>query len=292
MRLYLDCVPCQVEVRKRDIDKVLSDDNLKMLLVCATCRLLHDLIRRGFKTAPEIATVLYRFIRAETGIDDPYRAEKKIANERGLDLYHKLKRVVEETNNVEHRLDLAVRVALLGNSIDLGVAGYTPPPVEQLVKELENMSVIGKLPVLKGKNILYLMDNAGEAALDKILAETLVDLGNKVTGVVKAGPFQNDVTTEDVHDLKLEESFTRIIDTGTDAASIFVNEIGEELRCALKSADLIIAKGMAHFEYITEIEHVIGKPIFYMFKIKCRPVSIETSLPVGSYVVLSRVKVE
>jgi len=291
MKLYLDCIPCQVEVRKRDIDKTVRDLDLKVLLTCAICRLLHDLVRRGFKTAPEIATMLYRFIRRETGIDDPYREEKKIANERGLDLYYKLRRLVELQDHVERRLKLAVKIALLGNSIDLGVAGYTPPSPDDLARELDRMSIIGEFPSVRGKKILYLLDNAGEAALDRILADVLTELNNEVICVVKSGPFQNDVTVYEVDELKLSESFKKIIESGTDAASIFLNEISQELKAALREADLIIAKGMAHFEYITEIEHVLGKPIIYLMKIKCRPVSIEAGAPVGSYVILSRVKV-
>ncbi len=291
MKLYPDCIPCQVEVRRRDIGKLISNPDLEIILTCSVCKLLHDLVRRGFKTAPEIATVLYRFIRKETGVDDPYYSEKKIANRRGLELYYKLRRIVEAQDEVSQKVNLAVKIALLGNSIDFGVAGYTPPPAEELIKELSQMSVIGDFPVFRGKRIVYLMDNAGEAALDKILAEVLIELGNEVIGVVKSGPFQNDVTLDDVEDLRLNESFTKVIGSGTDAASIFLNEISQEVKEALLTADVIIAKGMAHFEYITEIEDLLRKPVYYLMKVKCRPVSIESKAPLGSYVVLGRVKV-
>ncbi len=237
-----------------------------------------------------VATSLFRLVKRLTGLEDPYRDLKHRANIDGLRVYEEIRRLLNNTVNDRERLELAIRASLLGNALDLGVAGYTPPSLKELIKILNSLNVKGAeniriLEKLESKTILYLLDNAGEAALDRLLAEELRRRGAIVIGVVKTGSFQNDVTVNDIEELRLNESFSKIVETGTDASSIFLDEISQELHNWLEKTDIIIAKGMANFEYLTDVEDLIGKPILYMLRAKCKPIARKLKVQVGDFAI-------
>jgi len=238
--------------------------------------------------APVVATKIFRYLKVESGNPDPYREEKYRANIEGLKILEKVEELLQNYEDIDKKIDIALKLCLLGNSIDLGVAGYRPPSLEDLIREIESMKVVGQFPKIRNRTILYLLDNAGEAALDRIFARILRELDNTVIAVVKGGSFQNDVTINEVPELGLDQDFDEVITTGTDAASIFLEEVDREFLEVLNISDIVVAKGMAHFEYITEIEHVLKKPIIYMFKAKCEPIAEEAGVEKGSYVVLRR----
>ncbi len=287
MIIQSECIPCQVQVRYRDLAKLVSSEEDRIEFLKNIAKLLIKELDKGNRSAPLIATKLYRYIKSALKNEDPYWNEKIKANLEGLRLYEKFRELLE---NSDDELILAVKIALIGNSIDFGVAQYDVPKIEELCNALNYMRLhgINNLQLLnnvENKLILYLMDNSGEAALDKILAEVLRRRRAKVIGVVKGGAFQNDVTIREVDMLRLHESFDEIVSTGTDAASIFIDEISEELKKYLMNCDLIIAKGMAHLEYITEIQRVIDKPVMYLVKAKCRPIANYLKVNVGDYVI-------
>ncbi len=290
MKLKTRCIVCQVEVRYRDVIKLFSTEELRYRYMMEVINLLYRYAKDNKDPAPVVATKIFRFLKQESGNPDPYREEKLKANEEGLKILNELSKVIED-KSIEEKLYISVRASLLGNSLDFGVAGYRPPSLSELINEIYSITVKGDFPKIRKKRIVYLLDNAGEAALDRLLARTLRELDNEVIAVVKGGAFQNDVTINEVEQLGLRQDFDDVVSTGTDAASIFLDEVSKEVLEILRSCDLIIAKGMAHFEYLTEIEHTLSKPIVYMMKAKCQPIAEEAHVEVGDYVILTRGKV-
>ncbi|NPB00139.1 MAG: DUF89 family protein [Crenarchaeota archaeon] len=288
MKFKTRCIPCQVEVRYRDIIKLFRDEDSRYRYMMEIVKMLHDLARDNRDPAPVVATRIFRFLKSESGVDDPYREEKHIANMEGLKLLENIEQHVENMETSIRKIDLLSRVVLLGNSIDLGVAGYRPPSIIDLIREIENMNVRGRLPMIRKKRIIYLLDNAGEAVLDRLLARELIRLENEVIAVVKGGSFQNDITVNEVAEAGLDQDFSEVVSTGTDAASIFLDEVDREVIELIRSSDLIIAKGMAHYEYITEIEDELNVPIIYMMKAKCEPIAEAAGVEKGSYIILRK----
>ncbi len=289
MRLYADCIPCIVYVRYNELENIVKVEK-SVEYLGYVLREFSNHILGGETNVTRVATNLFRLVKRLTGFEDPYRDLKHRANIDGLKVYKEIRRLLNTIANDRERLELAVKSSLLGNALDLGVAGYTPPSLSELVEILHSLDVRGLeniniLEKVNSKNVLYLLDNASEAALDRLLAEELRRHGAIVVGVVKTGSFQNDVTIYEVEELGLNESFNKIIETGTDASSIFLDEISQELHNYLEKTDIIIAKGMAHFEYLTDVEDIIGKPILYMLRAKCRPVARELGAQVGDFVV-------
>ena len=287
MKLYADCIPCIVYVRYNELENIVKTEK-SIEYLGYVLREFSNHILGGETNVTRVATNLFRLVKRLTGLEDPYRNIKHRANIDGLKVYEEAKKLLDNIVSDRKRLELAVKASLLGNALDLGVAGYTPPSLSELVETLRSLNVRGLeniniLDKVDSKTILYLLDNAGEAALDRLLAEELRRRGAIVVGVVKTGSFQNDVTVNEIEELGLSESFSKIIETGTDASSIFLDEISQELRNHLEKTDIIIAKGMAHFEYLTDVEDIIGKPILYMLRAKCRPIARELGVHVGDF---------
>lgn len=68
----------------------------------------------------------------------------------------------------------------------------------------------------------------------------------------------------------LDRAFDEILTTGMFAVGLDVDRANDRLRSLLDEADIIIAKGMANFESLSDAN--IG-PIIYLMRAKCRPVA-------------------
>lgn len=290
VKLSVECIPCVLDVRSREVLMKYSNTWAAVNVMIELMKEYMELLVSGETNVTIIATKLFRKTKQLIGDPDPYRELKHEANRNGLKLYYKLRGYMQHLAPRE-RLRLAVRASLIGNSLDLGVSGYKPPSTRELLGLVDSIEIVGDnsiglLENVKGKLVVYLLDNAGEAALDRLLADELRALGAYVVGIVKSGSFQNDVTEDDIDELGLKESFDEIIGTGSDASSIFFDEINNEVRRVLEEADLVVSKGMAHYEYLSdyETEDKEGKTILYMLKAKCGPVARSLGVEKGSYV--------
>ena len=69
----------------------------------------------------------------------------------------------------------------------------------------------------------------------------------------------------------------RVITTGTDAVGINLRESSEEFLEAYGSADVILSKGMANWETLTE--YPAPCPTLFLFRTKCEPVAAAVGAP-------------
>jgi len=268
------------------------DENRRLDLMKGILKLLNELINeKHMLNTVKIATELYRFIKRSTGVEDIYRDEKLLANRNALELYRELHSKLYSIPRDRDRLIFAMRFSLIGNAIDYGVANYVPPSINELVQKAMSMNIYGNLDeaidfLLKSKRVVFLLDNAGEAVLDRLLSDTLRSMGKQVIAIVKSGSFQNDITIKEAREAGLYESFDEVIESGSDAASIILEEVNDRVKEILKDIDVVISKGMANYEYLTEVSNIIGKPIVYILMAKCRPIASELNVPIGSPVVI------
>ena len=133
--------------------------------------------------------------------------------------------------------------------------------------------------------MVYLSDNCGEIVFDRLLIQYLKNQGAHITLAVKLLPALNDATLEDARALGLD----RIVDlltTNSKKAEIGLcpEEAPHALAAALKNCTLIIAKGMANFESLFELNDL--PPVAYLMAAKCKPVADMIHVPVGSKVAL------
>ena len=128
----------------------------------------------------------------------------------------------------------------------------------------------------KAKNshkILYIHDNVGEIAFDKLLIQELRRYGSSVISVLRGGPITSDATMEDGEEVGLQEAASEIILAGPDTLGISLNEMSDQLKRELQTADLIIAKGQANYYALTEYRSKIPGEIACLFRTKCELVS-------------------
>ncbi len=221
-----------------------------------------------------------RLIARVTGCEDPYLEQKREANEQALAILPGLKKMVMETSP-EDRLRKACLISCLGNVVDYDVPGNDSDLGEAMKLLNEGLYIDDtdelKSLIKKGTKLLFFTDNSGEIALDTLVVEELRRLGCSVTVAVKGGPSLNDALMEDAEMVGMQEIADEVITTGIDAIGIRVDESPDWFLKLFYSADIIVAKGMANWETLTEISAPC--PLMYLFRTKCEPVAKTVGAP-------------
>lgn len=275
MKTCLDCYPCFLRQALDAARMAGADERQQKALLDRVLDLLRQI--EPSSTPPEIGDRVHRIVRREVGDDDPYRVAKEASTRRALALYPRLKKLVAETNDP---LGVAVRLSIAGNIIDLG------PDLEYdlwgtVERVLAQPSAVDdgatfRETLSRVRQVLYLADNAGETVFDRVLIEVL-DV--PVIYVVKGGPILNDATREDAVAAGLDQ-VAEIVDTGLDALGTILSRCSEELHQLFDEAELVIAKGQANYETLSEE----SEKIFFLLQTKCQVIAHDVGVPVGSIV--------
>ena len=222
-----------------------------------------------------VATHVHRKTYELLGTDDPYKNLKRKSNQVALELYPSAERFVKSSKNP---LRGAFLCAVVGNVLDFGIGtGYDHP--EELRKEFKNLLSEGlghddtpKIRALlrKSDNVVYLGDNCGEIVLDRLALKELGKFDIDLTFVVKEVPILTDATKKDIAGLGIEKLVDRIVEAPGFAVGVDPDSLIGPFGKMLRSADLVIAKGMANFESLSETDMA---PIAYLLRTKCDPVA-------------------
>ncbi|MFO7592433.1 MAG: ARMT1-like domain-containing protein [Pseudomonadota bacterium] len=231
-------------------------------------------------TNPAItASAIHALIRRQADNPDPFRDKKHEATAQALSLYPQLRSMLLQA--VEP-LDTAIRLAIAGNIIDLGVAAEydLEASIERVLSttpELNHMAQL-KTAIQQAESILYLGDNAGETVMDRLLIETL---DKPVTYAVKGGPAVNDATREDALDAGLDR-VCEVIDNGAAAMGTLLDQCSDTFRKRFDEAPLVIAKGMANYESLSGTR----ENLFFLLQAKCAVVAADLGVEEKSIVIL------
>jgi len=271
MKMESQCMECLLSrVRYEAILTGCDDDT-----VFDVCKQSMETMCSAFehtRWSARVATQVHRTAYSALGCDDPYVDIKKMCNSSAMRALPTAERVLSKVSSPFERFRTAMLIATIGNAFDFGVAGFEVPH-EHFESELVRMCSKGfdvddtseMLPLLG--DVVYLTDNCGEIVLDVLALRQLKEMGARLTLVVKGAPIITDATMEDVHALGLESRVDRVLTTGSNAIGVCLEEAPEELLHALDSASLVIAKGMANYESLSEYE--LSVPIAYFMMIKC-----------------------
>jgi uncharacterized protein with ATP-grasp and redox domains len=221
-----------------------------------------------------------RIIIEITGCDDPYLELKKKANKKAMELLPRMKGIIESMP-VEECLKTACLISCLGNVIDYDVPGNNSD-LEDALDFFDDGFYIDYIDELnellgEGVRVLFLTDNAGEIVFDTLLVKELRRLGCQVTVAVKGGPSLNDALIEDAEMAGMTVTANEVITTGTDAIGIRLEKSSRSFKKRFYSADVIIAKGMANWETLTEVPAPCS--LLYLFRTKCGPVARAVGAP-------------
>ncbi len=277
MNTFLDCIPCFAR-QALEAARFVTDDPA-----------VHERVMRGIlreaaemdfsQSPPAIGQVLHRALRELTGVVDPYREIKEYFNQTALEMLPDLSARIRDSDDP---LFMALRVAIAGNVIDLGVNGdLHVDEVKNTMANTLNEPFHGEIEdfreaVLHARKILYLADNAGEIVFDRLLIEQLPL--DRVTLAVRGAPVLNDAVREDAKAAGLCD-LVEVIDNGSDAPGTILADCSRDFRRRFSMSDLIIAKGQGNFETLSDT----CANVFFLFKVKCPVIANHVGLAVGTH---------
>ncbi len=283
MRIWPICVPCIYAARAKEILNSELDPEEKIEALTR----LHTLLEKAnpHSSTIRLANETFRLVKFLTHNKDPYFTFKKDSNEIVKNvLISKLKDQIASLKGYSLFKNLLI-ASIIANSLDPGVPGYEALKISFDVKIGLDESREAYELVTDSKHITYILDNSGEGLIDLEIVKLITGIGVKVTVLAKSLPYQNDVTVEEAVALGFAD-YADVIGTGTDSAGPLPGEISDEALKALKSCDLIIAKGMAAFESFEEWR--IGKPVLHVLRAKCLPVASTVGVGVGEGAIFIR----
>lgn len=278
MKTSLDCIPCFIR-------QALDAARLVSPVAAVHERMLREVLRWAVEMdmkqpPPVMAQRIHRFLREIAGRDDPYRDAKAQQNRMAMELLPELRAEIEAASDP---LSMAVRIAIAGNVIDMGVNAKVPESrVRESFRQALTEPFIGerngfRQTFVEARRILYLADNAGEIAFDRLLIEQLAP--ERVIVAVRGAPILNDATMADARAVGLHE-IAKIIDNGSDAPGTLLEDCSEEFKQHFTEADLIVAKGQGNFETLSEQP----EQIVFLFKAKCPVIAEHARVPLGAHV--------
>jgi uncharacterized protein with ATP-grasp and redox domains len=278
LKISPECVPCLL--KRLLYETNLVDPSIAGSVMKEACGILNEDLSPDICSA-ELATTAHRRTYELLNKVDPYENIKKQAMDVGLMLEKKAKALVDQSSD---RLRAAIKVSVVGNVLDFGIPGGARSPDEliarfdQLYNEQFGYDDIDRIRkyIKPGAKILFFTDNCGEIVFDKILCQVLKESGVQITLVVKGEPILSDATEKEAKQIHIDEMVDEILTTGHYAVGMKINSINPDLDTRLKDFDLIISKGMANFEALSETEL---SPIFYLLRTKCAPVAKALGLP-------------
>lgn len=231
-------------------------------------------------TPATVSQHVYDIIHDITENRDPYKQLKIETNKQAKALLPTLENIVFAAKDP---LSSAVHMAVAGNVIDFGInpdldVERDVLPIASQKFAIDDIDAF-RQDARKGARVLYIGDNSGEIVFDRVLIEELLELGTEVTFVVKSEPIINDVTMEDA-DFTGITGIVNVIETGSGHVGVSWHHTSAEFRSYFQQSDIIISKGHANFETLSDKQ---GN-IYFLLKSKCECVAQELSVSLGDIV--------
>ena len=286
MRMSARCPACLLN-RIYEECKLVTDDKRKIekIIEKSLEMLLEEFRKREINAvaSTKIHRVVYRMLEN----DDPYRVLKERANKAALSVLPIVRRIIGKGDAFRN----AVIASIIGNSFDYGVMGHEVRDEDfesYFLKEFEKglaIDDVDEIRELCRGRVVYITDNAGEIVFDRLLVEEIKKIGGRVSVVVRGRPILSDATIEDAKLVGMDEVADEILTNGKGAIGIIEEELPEETRERIESADVIIAKGMANYECLSESDY---DNIAFLLKAKCEPIAEDIGVEVGDMVAMLR----
>ncbi len=264
MKIYLDCIPCFMQQALRAGRLATTDEKKIKQILDKTGEMVKTIPMHA--TPIEIGMIVYRIVSEVTGVHDPFKAIKKQHIKETKAIYPELEKIVA---NSDDKLLTAIKIAIAGNIIDLGVnkAFDIVRDVKHILQQ--DFAILDydafKKQLEKTKNILYIGDNVGESVFDKILIK---ELKKPVKFAVRSIPIINDVTWEDAIASGLDE-VAELIDSGCKSPGIILNQSTPEFLELFNTSGFVISKGQGNFEGLSDC----NRQVFFLLKTKCPIIS-------------------
>jgi hypothetical protein len=281
MLIVSQCISCILADLESAVRLLFDDEALRWRILEEAMLFLAE--EAGRRREPSYyITEVHRILKRVSGLKTPFAEQRRRANEVGLRVAESLTPPLEGLP----RFRFLVQWAIAGNHLDFRTvgAGYdlSIDAIEEMLwaRVRDGLHVDETEKILKGvkksRKILYVLDNVGEIAFDKLLIREMQRYA-QVVAAVRGGPITSDAVMEDALQVGLDE-LVPIIVAGPDTLGISLEEMSEDMQKAIATADLIVTKGQANFYVMEEFAPKIGQKIACLFSTKCDPISAKFGL--------------
>ncbi|MDO4739595.1 MAG: ARMT1-like domain-containing protein [Eubacteriales bacterium] len=285
MQINDRCLPCLVNQAVRVAELTGTQDRHGLYRKFFACLAEADFT----KSNPELLGEFFAIVKEHLGNADPYREMKLHYDRVFLELLPEFTRRIERARDPFRE---AVKYAAVGNLIDFSpIHAITQEEVFAAIEKLSEKELVpddsGALleDVRRAKRILYIGDNCGEIALDRLLVERM--RAEKPTAqiafAVRGEAIVNDALTEDAIAVGMDE-LAQIVSNGDRSQGTVLPRVSEEFREIYDAADVIVSKGQANFESLSEEK---GN-VYFLMMVKCAVIAGYTGVPEGSMVCMRR----
>lgn len=271
------CIPCILQQSFNMVNNIApSDEEFKKIVLTRVCRIILNAPEGTM--APHLSAIVQKMITKYKGIADPY-AEVKAGNLKNAISYELV--LDSFLNLAQDKLEGAVRIAIAGNTIDIGA---NPDfNIEEEVRQLGTDNIaLDMFPqfardIKKAGTILYIADNLEEAVFDKYLLRQFS--GKRIFFAVRSKPILNDITFADAIELGIDKLAT-VIESGSAIPGTDMKLCTPEFKSLLNSCDVVIAKGQGNYETLMDQKRCI----YFLFKVKCATIAKHSGFEVGKSV--------
>ena len=270
-----DCIPCILKMTISSLRKLPLDQHsvkasyTDILQIPALRGQVWDI------TSPEIIEEVWEKIVTNVNSPDPFIEVKSNQNKNIIALYPFLEKMV---NDAVDPLKLAVKLSILGNSMDFMVADSSLT-IEKSIAEKAKLPLIDenydrfRQQLEATRHLLIFGDNAGEIVFDRLL----IDLIKKryqpeITFVVRSVPTLNDATLTEAKAVGIHK-IANVIENGIDGPlpGTVLSRCSDKLNNLVNRSDLIISKGGGNFDTLDEERKHLNKKISFLLLSKCAP---------------------
>ncbi|WP_292470390.1 DUF89 domain-containing protein [Methanolobus sp.] len=283
MKIHPRCSYCLLSRVHQEAELSTDDEELIQKAILGGIEVLNSLYQPGMPAA-ELSTPMHRKAYEILNDNDPYRDVKELSSKTAARFLPVIRsHVFNGDEDDVATFKRAVLAAVIGNYFDYGVMGLKVPidVFDETFREhfKRGLDVDDTDKMLdKLSNVVYLADNCGEILIDTLVFEIIKKMGGNITLVVRGAPILNDVTMDEIKEFGIDKKVDRVLTTGSNAIGVRFEEAPQELKEALDNASLIISKGMANYETLSEENY---RPIAYLLKVKCGPVGEDIGAPLG-----------
>ncbi|UUX92842.1 damage-control phosphatase ARMT1 family protein [Methanoplanus endosymbiosus] len=285
MKINNTCFNCLLGRVEYECRLATDDDKL----IEETAKKCKDLLIKHLNDdnpSPQISSMIHRLVCECISDSDPYRKIKSEDNKTAGIVLEDVK------DNLSDFRDICLGT-IIANTLDHGSVEHKVSEdfsaffMEEFRKGLsiDDTDEASKLC----KKIVFLCDNCGEIVFDRHLIKHLKNNGSEITVVVRGLPIINDATMEDALSLGLDKIADRLLTNADDTAELGVNLdlLPQDVNEAIDDATLIISKGMANYESLSEHKKTEKlPPVLYLMMVKCQPIAEDIGISKGSRIAM------
>ncbi len=278
-----ECIPCISHLMLEALKRAGASDEISKKMMRRLLQESEQLFEG--ETAPFVVGNLMKYFCELTNEKDPYKQFKRDSVSLSLRILPDLRRLVRQAPDPVQR---ALELSAAANSIDLVALRE-----DELERQMERLAEAGQVEIKsevmiqfrreleEAEKVFLIGDNTAEAVFDLLLLEQLSD--KELYYGVRGAPILNDVTKVEA----LETGIYRwgeIISSDSSVPGTILSQVSDEFLRHFNEADLVLAKGQGNFESLVEPP----RPVYHLFKVKCKPLATRLEYDLNDYVLIKR----